>query len=75
MDDLDLSPVARAFSRVVNRAGILRDEAFPTAFERLLMQRATVVQHDVASTQDGRTRFLKDTIEPCSTRQPASLAK
>src|SRR5207249_1253200 len=74
VDDLDLPPVGRTLARFVERVGVLGDEPFPAALQRLLVQRAPVAADDFAQAQHRRFRVAEDALERGAPLGPRTVA-
>src|SRR6267378_3953564 len=75
VDDLELAPVGRALAGLVLRVGVLRDEAFPPALERLLVKRASVAAHGRADAQQWRSRLAEHALEHLAALGQRTVAK
>ena len=76
VDDFQLAPVGRALARLVERVGVLRDQPFPSALQRFLIERAAVAAHLLAQAEHRRSGFREEVFErgaPLVQRPPAVI--
>src|SRR2546430_1881690 len=75
VDDLDFAPVGRALARFVQRLRVLRDQPFPSALQRLLVERTSVAADDVADAQQRRSRAAEHAFERGAALDERTIAK
>src|SRR5206468_3789966 len=74
VDDLDFPPVGRALAGLVQRVGVLGDQAFPAPLERFLVKRAAVAADLAADAEDRRRRAAEDALQRGATLVQRAIA-